>query len=89
MIDKKPVIKRKYMRAREVADNYPIGMSTIWNWACKKKLTAIKVSEGTTVFLVSELENLFNTKEPKKRIRRRKRIKNTQTTNSTQGRKNV
>ena len=84
MIDKKTVIKRKYMRAREVADNYPIGLSTVWNWASRGKLTAIKVSAGTTVFLVFELENLFKAKEPKKRIRRRKRIRHT---NLTQGSK--
>jgi len=60
MIDKKTVVKKEYMRAREIADNYPIGMSTIWNWASKGKLTAIKVSDGMTVFKLSELEELFS-----------------------------
>jgi len=79
--------KKKYIRASEIVKEYPLGLSTIWSWAKTGKLTPIKVSTGVTVFEIEEINNLFKPKT--KKVRRRKRIKNTQTANSTQGRKNV
>jgi len=77
MIDteKRVVIKQQYMRAREIADNYPIGLSTIWDWAKKGRLTPIKITDGMTVFSTNEIEKLFKgNAKPKKVRRRRKRV---------------
>lgn len=76
------VVRKEFMRAREIAENYPFGLSTIWDWAKKGKLSPIKVGTGMTVFRLNDVEKLFNPKS--KKVKRRKKI-----VNSTQGRKNV
>lgn len=48
------------MRAREVARTYGIGLSTVWYFVRLGKLKSYKVTAGTTVFDVEELERFFN-----------------------------
>ncbi len=47
---------KKYMRARELAKHYSIGLSTVWLYAHQGKITPIKVSNRVTLFNVEEVE---------------------------------
>lgn len=47
------------IRAKQVAQRYSIGLSTVWLYAKQKKLTPIKVSDGVTVFDTNECNKLF------------------------------
>ncbi|QOP42985.1 DNA-binding protein [Sulfurimonas sediminis] len=55
--------QKKYIRAKEVASIYGIGLSTVWLYAKNGRLTPKKISERVTVFSVAELEELFNSDE--------------------------
>jgi predicted DNA-binding transcriptional regulator AlpA len=46
---------KEYLRAREVAKFLGIGLSTVWLYAKRGKLTPMKVSERVTVFDKSEI----------------------------------
>ncbi len=54
---------KKYLRAKEVANTYGIGLSTVWLYAKEGRITPKKISERVTVFSVQELDELFNADE--------------------------
>jgi len=54
------MLEQKWIRAKEISNQYPIGLSTVWDWAKKGKLTPIKVSTRVTVFDLQEVQNLFS-----------------------------
>jgi len=75
------MLEQKWIRAKEISNQFPIGLSTVWDWAKKGKLTPIKVSTRVTVFDIQEVQNLFSqnmlskvedTKKPQKRKFRRR-----------------
>lgn len=49
------------LRAKQVAELYGIGLSTVWFYARKKIITPIKISDSVTVFSTEELERVFST----------------------------
>ena len=49
----------KKLRAKQVAEEFGIGLSTCWLYAKQGKLTPIKVSERVTVFDTKEVLALF------------------------------
>ncbi|WP_323590623.1 helix-turn-helix transcriptional regulator [Aliarcobacter butzleri] len=49
----------KKLRAKQVAENFGIGLSTVWLYAQQGKLTAINVSARVTVFDTEEVLKLF------------------------------
>ena len=49
---------KKFLRAKEVAKYLGIGLSTVWLYAKKGKLTPRKISERVTVFNIEEVEKL-------------------------------
>ena len=46
----------KYMRAKQLAQHFGIGLSTIWLYTRQGKITANKISERVTLFDVVEVE---------------------------------
>lgn len=52
----------KKLRAKQVAEEFGIGLSTVWLYAQQKKLTAIKISSKVTVFDTDEVIALFSGK---------------------------
>lgn len=52
-------VGKRMLRAKEVAANYGIGLSTVWYFSKQKLITPIKVSEKVTVFNVKELDEFF------------------------------
>jgi predicted DNA-binding transcriptional regulator AlpA len=50
----------KKLRAKQVAEEFGIGLSTVWLFSKQKKLTPIKVSSRVTVFDTAEVLALFN-----------------------------
>jgi len=53
----------KRMRAKQIANEFGIGLSTVWLYAQQGKLTPIKVSDRVTVFDTQEILNFFSDKE--------------------------
>lgn len=52
--------KQKYIRARDIAEQYGIGLSTVYDWRKKGIIQNWKVvSPRCTVYLASEIEALF------------------------------
>ncbi len=49
----------KMMRAKQIAKEFSIGLSTIWMYSKEGKLTPIKVSSRVTVFDTDEVLELF------------------------------
>lgn len=49
----------KKLRAKQVANEFGIGLSTVWLYAKEGKLTPIKVSNRVTVFDTDEVLKLF------------------------------
>ena len=47
------------LRAKQLAKEFGIGLSTVWFYAKEGKLTPIKVSQKVTVFDTNEALNLF------------------------------
>lgn len=47
-------------RPKQAAENYGVGLSTIWLYIKQGKLTAAKISEKVTVLDTAELEQFFN-----------------------------
>ncbi|WP_457748489.1 helix-turn-helix transcriptional regulator [Sulfurimonas sp.] len=54
---------KKYLRAREIKENYGIPLSTLWLYAKQGKITPKKISARVTVFAVAELEAFINNVE--------------------------
>lgn len=55
--------KIRKLRAKEIAEIYSVGESTIWLWAKQGKIIPIKVSQRVTVFDAEEIENFFSNDE--------------------------
>lgn len=53
----------KRLRAKQIAEEFSIGLSTVWLYAQQKKLHAIKISERVTVFDTQEVLNFFSNDE--------------------------
>lgn len=51
--------KTQHLRPKQVAEEYHIGLSTVWRYASLGYLTPIKVTKGVTVFLRKEVDNFF------------------------------
>ena len=51
--------KKKYLRAKEVAEYMGIGLTTVWLYAREGKLTPKKISARVTVFSIEEIEKLI------------------------------
>lgn len=49
----------KKLRAKKIAEEFGIGLSTVWLYAKEGKLTPIKVSNRVTVFDTAEVLKLF------------------------------
>lgn len=49
----------KKLRAKQIAKEFGIGLSTVWLYAKEGKLSPIKVSSRVTVFDSAEVEALF------------------------------
>lgn len=49
----------KKLRAKQVSENFGIGLSTVWWYTQQGKLTPIKVSPRVTVFDTEEVLKLF------------------------------
>ncbi|MFW2352609.1 DNA-binding protein [Aliarcobacter butzleri] len=47
-------------RPKQAAENYGVGLSTIWLYIKQGKLSATKISEKVTVLDTQELEQFFN-----------------------------
>ena len=47
------------LRAKKIAEEFGIGLSTVWLYAKEGKLTPIKVSSRVTVFDTQEVLDLF------------------------------
>lgn len=47
------------LRAKQVAKEFGVGLSTIWLYSKQGKITPIKVSERVTVFDTEEVIKLF------------------------------
>ena len=52
----------EYLRASQVAKEYPVSQSTLWRYAKQGTLHPIRVTDGVTVFLRSELEKFYSGK---------------------------
>lgn len=52
-------VGRRMLRAKEVAANYGIGLSTVWHYHKLGLITSYKVSEKVTLFNVKELDEFF------------------------------
>lgn len=50
----------KKLRAKQVAEEFGIGLSTVWLYAKQGRLTPINVSSRVTVFDTQEVLNLFS-----------------------------
>ncbi len=50
------------LRAKQVASENSIGLSTVWRYAKLGKLTPIRVTDGVTVFDRDEVNALFGCK---------------------------
>ena len=50
----------KRMRAKQLAEEFSIGLSTVWFYAKQGKLTPIHVSPRVTVFDTQEAIDLFS-----------------------------
>lgn len=55
-VNYKDLQTKKYMRAKELANHFGVGLSTIWLWNKQGKITSKKLSERVTVFEVAEVE---------------------------------
>ena len=55
----KNIIKQRY-RPKEVAEYLGIGLSTVWLFAKRGKITPIKLSPRVTVFDIAEIEAFAN-----------------------------
>lgn len=49
----------KMLRARQVADVYAIGLSSVWALAKQGKLKVYRPSKGTSLFKIDELNAYF------------------------------
>ena len=51
---------QKKLRAKQVAQIYNIGLSTVWLYTKQKKITKTKISAKVTVFYIEELDKFFH-----------------------------
>ena len=50
-------MKKKY-RAKELAEDLGVGLSTIWRWVKQGKIKSYKLSGGVTVFDIDEINSI-------------------------------
>lgn len=50
---------KKMIRARDIANRYSIGLSTVWSYVRKGYLKNYKISDQITLFKVDEVESFF------------------------------
>jgi len=50
----------KKLRAKRIAEEFGVGLSTVWLYAKQGKLTPVQVTERVTVFDTQEVLALFN-----------------------------
>ena len=62
-LEQKYNVGKKYLRAKEIKENYGIPSSTLWMYAKQGKLKPKKISARVTVFSVLELEAFINCAE--------------------------
>jgi len=53
----------KKLRAKQIAEEFGVGLSTVWLYSKQGKLTPINVSSRVTVFDTQEVLNLFSKNE--------------------------
>lgn len=53
----------KKLRAKQISEEFSIGLSTVWLYAKEGRLTPIKVSPRITVFDTQEVLALFSNSE--------------------------
>ena len=53
-------MKKKYLRAKDVAEYLSIGRSSVWLLSKQNRLTPIKLSERVTVFDIDEINKLIS-----------------------------
>ena len=64
---------KKYFRAKEIADIFSVGLSTVWLYADRGLITPRKISMRVTVFNVDEFEDaILNSTVPKNEKVKRK-----------------
>ena len=51
------------MRAKQIAKEFGIGLSTVWHYSKMGLLTPIRITNGVTVFSRKEVETLFQCAE--------------------------
>ena len=51
---------KQYFRAKELAEHFSIGLSTVWLYAKQGKLHPKKLSERVTLFDINEATKLFD-----------------------------
>lgn len=56
-------IPQQRMRAKQIALEFGIGLSTVWHYSKLGLLTPIKITNGLTVFSRKEVEALFKCEE--------------------------
>lgn len=56
------------MRARQIAKEFGIGLSTCWNYSKLGFITPIKITKGLTIFDRKEVEEFFSGKSLKEAI---------------------
>ncbi len=56
-------VGKKYLRAKEINENYGISLSTLWFYVKQGKLHPKKVSARVTLFSIAELEDFINNSE--------------------------
>jgi len=58
-LNKKYDARKKYLRAKEVAEYIGVGLSTVWLYASNGTLTPKKISSRVTVFSIDEIDKLI------------------------------
>ena len=56
-------IPPKVYRAKQIAETFGIGLSSVWRLAKEGKLTPLRVSPRTTVFNADEVHRYFKIKK--------------------------
>jgi len=52
--------KKRWLRAKDVAEYLSCGLSTVWHYASIGKLTPKKISARVTIFDINEIDALIN-----------------------------
>lgn len=55
--------RKKFYRAKELANHLGIGLSTVWLYAKQERIKPIKISSRVTVFDIDEVEKALLNEE--------------------------